>query len=601
MKYYIFHYVSVLLLLIAVLVFLGCTSFPQSKDADDSLLIIFLQSNDSSINNTPPGVEMIHLENNGSALESKVKNGEVLVLIPVQEGSIRITGVTFSDGSVNQFTYEYNAEITASSVFLFPFVLNEFFQTEGSEGPLFEKLSPEYKKQAAGIIENSLDFRSWKGKKFIGFSPYTPGWDLSLERTGAAITTIPAGADIIIDGEDWGKSPLDVNLTAEKHLIFIRKEGFESLQTFINLGMENSFSFTLKEALTDSTINEKSKILCLPFTNLGDPSDDNMAPVFADSIGAGLYTNKDIDVTIFPWNLVSEDISIENFIKLAEGSGSQMLVVGNYRVSGGEILVQASLIDVQTELVKTSLIFPGKAGIEVFDSIDTMTEEFLGNFSKVLPEVGKRVVTRQGGYKDPEIEKQLSDLDWIASRSQKDRSIELGIIWGATIDEYENLPMGYENTSRSNGPVLGLNLACEKFFRDNISLVIKSTPTISPEEENMPLYYTIPLIIEPRLTFTSLKTETYIGISGSIAYSSEVTIVDNNGLNPINRGPYLYFNMDLDTGIKIYINKNKNARPTFLSLGFYIPFTGTRVMTDFSDPVMNPFSIWFTLTYGRRF
>jgi len=49
--------------------------------------------------------------------------------------------------------------------------------------------------------------------------------------------------------------------------------------------MENSFSFTLKKALTDSTINEKSKILCLPFTNLGDPSDDNMAPVFADSIG----------------------------------------------------------------------------------------------------------------------------------------------------------------------------------------------------------------------------------------------------------------------------------------------------------------------------
>ncbi len=601
MKDFIFHYISVLSLLVVVLVFLGCTSFPQSEDTDDSLLVIVLKSDNAGTNSNALSVKMIHLENSGITIKSKVKNSEILILIPVREGSIQVKGVTFSDGSVKQFRYEYNDEITSSSVFLFPFVLNEFFQTDEADSSLFEKLSPEDKKLAAEMIENSLDFRSWRGKRFVGFSPYTPGWDLTSERTTATVSTIPAGANIIINGENWGKSPLDVSLTAEKHLLFIRKEGFESLQTFINLGMENSFNFTLKEALTDSTINEKSKILCLPFTNLGDPSDDNMAPVFSDSIGAGLYINKDIDVAVFSGNLVPENTSIENLIKLAEGTGSQMLVVGNYRVGGGEILVQASLIDVQTELVKTSLIFPGKAGIEVFDSIDTMTEEFLDNFSKVLPEVGKRVVTRQGGDKDPKIEKQLSDLDWIKSRSTKDRSFELGIIWGAKFDGYENLPPSYENVSRSQGPVLGLNLVYEKFFLDNISLVIKSTPFISPENEDMPQYFTIPFIIEPRLTFGSLKTETYLGISGSMEYSSEVTIVDNNGLNPLSRGPYYYFNMDLDTGVKFYINKNKNDRPTFLNFGFYLPFVGRRVNDDFSNAVMNPFSIWFTLTYGRRF
>ncbi len=388
-------------------------------------------------------------------------------------------------------------------------------------------------------------------------------------------------------------------MTAEKHLVYIKKDGFKLLQTFIDLSINDLFSFKLEKAAADKEDDGRSRVLCIPFINLGDPSDNNLAPVFSDSIAAGLHNENSLEVTVYPWNLVQKSSTVRDFIKLAENSGSRMLIMGNYRVADDEILVQASLIDVQTELVKTSLLFPGKAGIEVFDSIDTMTEEFLGNFSKVLPEVGKRVITRQISDRIPEIEKELSDLDWIASRNQRDIAVEAGVAYGGRVDEYEDLPFDYY-AYRSSGTILALNLLLEKFFSNNISLVMKSTPMIILESNNIPGYYTIPIIIEPRLTFSSLKTDTYLGITGSLEYSSKVTVYDSNGLNPISRGPYFYFLAGVDTGIRIYTYKRKNDVSSFYSIGFSYSFAGTRTKYNFSESFPVDMDIWFTLSYGKR-
>ncbi len=103
MKVFSLNNLLISLFLTGVLVLSGCVSFPQSKNADDSLLIIILHSDSSSKDRSAAFVKILRFELSGSAGKSKVKKGDDFIVIPVKRGSFLLKGVTFSDGSENNF------------------------------------------------------------------------------------------------------------------------------------------------------------------------------------------------------------------------------------------------------------------------------------------------------------------------------------------------------------------------------------------------------------------------------------------------------------------------------------------------------------------
>jgi hypothetical protein len=62
---------------------------------------------------------------------------------------------------------------------------------------------------------------------------------------GAPLFTPIEGAEIIIDGDDWGKSPIETKLSVGKHFLRTGKEGYQPLRRFFSVDQEGPLTFTI--------------------------------------------------------------------------------------------------------------------------------------------------------------------------------------------------------------------------------------------------------------------------------------------------------------------------------------------------------------------
>ncbi|NPV01410.1 MAG: hypothetical protein HPY53_08515 [Brevinematales bacterium] len=125
------------------------------------------------------------------------------------------------------------------------------------------------------------------------------------------------------------------------------------------------------------------------FVNLGDKKQDNIGELTARSLynlfakipGSDLVEPKDS----LEQAKANGVLSITNgkelnlaMNKLAQKAGAGLVVFGVYKVSGDKLTVTVFGIDVVTAEIKFQREFSGAAGMDVFDTIDRITEEIAG-------------------------------------------------------------------------------------------------------------------------------------------------------------------------------------------------------------------------------
>jgi TolB-like protein len=125
------------------------------------------------------------------------------------------------------------------------------------------------------------------------------------------------------------------------------------------------------------------------FVNLGDKKQDNIGELTARSLynlfakipGSDLVEPKDSLEQAKAKGILTITNGKElnaAMTKLAQQTGAGLVIFGIYKVSGNKLTVTVFGIDVVTADIKFQRDFSGIAGLDVFDTIDRITEEIAG-------------------------------------------------------------------------------------------------------------------------------------------------------------------------------------------------------------------------------
>ena len=473
---------------------------------------------------------------------------------------------------------------------------------------VLDSLEPNDRKRVSEDMSDYINFSEWIGSFYEGFGPYTPRFALSEARYEYTVTTDPEGGSVIIDGENWGETPITVQLEPGKHLVRIEKEGYVSIQTFITVESAGEITFELEPEAEKELTQEEGiakqyyTVLISPLRNIGDPEYDYLKTVFSDGIASGLYGREDVRVLMHPEDLpLSENLLSPDF-SYAEEQGAELLVSGRFLAKGEQLFVHATLYDVLTQQVKTSTMYTGEAGLAMFDSIDTMTEEFVANMDRVLPKIGEEVVERKQTVTREIVtyEKKITDQQIVDERNERRHSLALYYTWGGTLDPGPSLTF---DSSRVDGPTSGFTLAYDLFLFQPLSLSVKTGMNfygiwVEGYSTSQDTGIEIPLYVGPSLVFSGRRTDLTIGIDAHFHFIGGFSY--DEGFGYVDFGPFLMIGASLDAGLKFYLNQRMSTRPVFLSMAMLFDLYSRRFPLDFSGSVLVPLSVYMLIGGGVR-
>lgn len=578
----------------------GCSSFPR-KRTDQGSMLVFVQDIDDS-----------QPLKSGQELNIQIEGPENAPrpLISLTPGRWRVHYLPFPAGRYTLLDPaggpDYTVDLRKDTIRL--------IQAKAVLDPdtgliIFGPVEPDDRKRVSEDMSDYLNFSEWIGSFYEGFGPYTPRFALSSARYEYTVTTDPEGGAVIIDGENWGESPITVQLEPGKHLVRIEKEGYVSIQTFITLESAGEITFELepeakKELTQEEGISKQFyTVLISPLRNIGDPEYDYLKTVFSDGIASGLYGREDVRVLMHPEDLpLSENLLSPDF-SYAEQQGAELLVSGRFLAKGEKLFVHATLYDVLTQQVKTSTMYTGGAGLAMFESIDTMTEEFVDNMDRVLPKIGEEVVERKQTVTREIVtyEKKITDEQIVDERMKNRHSLALYYTWGATLDSG---PLDTTfGSSRVGGPTSGFTVAYDLFLFQPLSLSVKTGMNfydiwVEGYTVSQDTGIEVPLYVGPSLVFSGRRTDLTIGIDAHFHFIGGFSY--DEGFGYVDFGPFLLIGASLDAGLKFYLNRRMSARPVFLSVGMLFDLYSRRFPLDFSGSELVPFSVYMLLGGGVR-
>ena len=579
----------------------GCTGVPQPDPKRDSLLILLQDTTEG-----PGGTLEITSPSYNRSI--RIPGGtEKINYIKLPSGSYRLV-LTSGDGNgpagpSSGLTAE--TDIRPDTVFL-------FYKTITSPGSLtFSEITPEEQRRVSQDLTDYINFSKWYGKYFEGFGAYKPRSSLEAARYDFEVVTDPPGARVVIDGNTWGMSPITVQLEPGRHLLRIEKEGYEPVRTFLNVDSPGAITLSLdivpaEEASGDedaeSGREEEDRTYALlipPLDNIGNPDYDYLNTVFSDGIAAGLVHRE--NVTVLRSTSGGKAGETGPDFESAEERGAEFLVSGTYSADR-DLFVQAALYDVRTRQVKTSIMYTGKAGLEMFESIDAMTEEFVTNLSRVLPEPGEEIIEKRQAISREIISyrQKVGTKEIIAARHARRHSLSGMIGYGSVMDAITDPDSGGTHpriTSAAFGPMV----QWEILFGDFVGLSVTGGVILYPPsvQSDLPFVMEFPFYAGPSFVFAAKKIDLSIGLDGHFRFITGVPYSYTSGTSGV-LGPFFMFGLTLRTDLKAYLNRRISSRPVYLLLGFNMEAVAVRLTAGFTEPLLVPFSVWLYLGAGVR-
>ncbi|MCF7927766.1 MAG: PEGA domain-containing protein [Spirochaetales bacterium] len=567
-----------------ILFLAACGSMPAPDTDQDSLFILFIDAaaaRAAEAESEGPGtVSGLILEEAGGErfeLDTAVPagSGKKALYLNLDAGSYTLRGQA---GPPVRF------DLPPGSVFLFQKKV-----VPGRNDPGLRDLRPEDKKWVSADCSDFIEFTSWYGRNFVGFGPFTPRYTLQETRYEYRIESTPAGANVIIDDQSWGTTPLTAELETGKHLLRLEMAGFAAVQTFIDVEGAGKLSLELekKEAATATEREDAASgidrytLLVTPFGNTGEAARDNLRTVFSDGIASGLYKRENLQVL----RLEAEERRqlpvhpAEPGFSLASAKGAELLVSGSYNADE-KLFVHAALYDVRTGQVKTSTMYTGEAGLAMFDSIDEMTSGFLENVDRVLPAVGREVIEQEQTVSQEVVsyQKKLTIKQIAANRNSRRHSLSVFAEYGGTMDNVYN-QAGEVDGGRAHfgyGPVLNYDyhLFDPLQLAAGFSVIFYEAEIDSPVAIDDLSTNDYTLFLGPKVSFPGKSIDVYLSLLAHGRYSDAFDFYDEGLASVIERGPYVAAGMSLDTGIRIYFQQRFSDVPWFMDFGMtFDPFS----------------------------
>ena len=607
-------FLSFTALIFLLLLLPGCRSIGPPREEEDSLLIVVDAIPRGAIIETeklsfsgPKDFNMTIRRKNFSVHYKPMPSGEYTYIDPGTQAKVTFT-------------------LSADTVFLFP--KKVVMDDEGEI--ILTHVTPQDQKRVSEDIADFIGFSEWFGKYFQGFGPYRPRFTLDKERYDFEIISRPEGAEVLIDGQNWGNAPITADLEPGKHLVRLEMEGFNPAQTFIDVTGPGKAEISLTrptekvseeeteaERAADIT-QDKYSLLISPLNNIGDKEFDYLRSVFSDVIASVLYKKDNIQV------ILESDASDESEMtnssttgytvegrpdfSRAEELGAELMVSGRFKAEEEDLFVHASLYDVRTGQVKTSIMYTGEAGLAMFESIDGMTEQFMENITRVLPAVGKEVIEEKQEISREIIsyEKKVSVKEIIDRRLSWKNSISINGTWGGGFEQIVISGSTFDyTTSRTDGPSLGLLATYDRELFKPVSLAVRGGVIFSEASDAFmgtdTATWEVPIYAGPSLSFYGKTLDLNLGILGLFRFIDGFDYWDYDFAQYEEIGPFITLGVSIEAGIKWYLNKRLSTTPSFIHFGMLLDALSWRIDIETeNDPVMIPFYGTFYIGFGVR-
>ena len=497
--------------------------------------------------------------------------------------------------------YQEEFQVQPGSIVLLPVKITNRPGKKGNVIPDHEFITPDDQRKVAEEASDYIDFGNWIGSDFAGFGPYRPRFSIEEDTYVYTISSNPSEAQVSIDDIKYGTSPIIANLTPGKHLIAAAKSGYGDTKTFATVDSDGEILLELPPVVAQEgrifESGQQISVLLVPFRNMETHEEDSLSLVFSDSLAAALSEQERLLVQEYPPDRLPEKIAYTPDFSYAEEKGVDLILSGHYMSVGEELLVHAVLFDTQSEMVKTSLTYRGEAGTTVFDSIDSMSDEFFQAFTIVLPKVGEKVIEEKDQIRSRIIayDRRRTEKEIVEKRQDRKLSGDISFLWGATMD----LLKSSRDSMRINGPGVGFQIAHERVITSPLSLSFLFAPAMYPSSnlKEQSHLFEFPIYIGPRYSFLGYRTDLYLGLMGEVRFStaSRITKEEKEVY-----GPHWITGLSFNTGIKIYTYEKMSRPATYGLIGMTLGLIQGRFDWDLSSPARVPMSMWTYFGYGSQ-
>jgi hypothetical protein len=464
------------------------------------------------------------------------------------------------------------------TVRLAPFRLRVTMNDDGGIRIVSEMNDEEDRQRAGRVLASFVTFPNWASSQLEGFGGIRPALNSSELLYKVVIGSQPENAEIYMDGLLIGRSPLAVYLSPGKKQLQFRLSGRDDVIRYIEPESDEILEVELPSAREDSRDAGNVFILkTAPFYSMGNP-DPQLSTLFSESIMFVLEDDLRLEVSTsdIPW--VSRGAVMLPDFSNHEASGIDLVASGIFLRDGKELTIQANLYDVRNETIKAGIRWSGPVGLDLFEAVDEISEAFVTEVDKVLPEAGKTLITRQetvytGTGTD---EMLLSRKKVVQARRSWNHLLSLsigtlGLDEGLVLDDGISTAELY---SRFYNPPLILGIEWDWLSAEYLG-VMAGFAVITGVKD--PLYHPnerttdYSLYGAARLNLGGYRSDLFYGLGIGMTYSPSGTYTADYPVQTTDEiGPFLNLALRMDLGLRQFVHKRAEARPVFWNLKIHM-------------------------------
>jgi hypothetical protein len=592
-----------------VLLLGGCASVPGPTTDKDSLFV-FLSENPAPGTGPEKGTDTLRFKGPSDFTIRPGTETQRGYYVRVKPGRYTADIGDLAAGAALSGASEF--EIPPGTVFLYPL---KFTRVAGGNSPRLRRLvplAPEDQKISSTLLTDYFDFQKWFGKAVLGFGAYPPRLPAEPARVEFSVSSTPPGAQLTIDDQAWGVTPVTTRLHVGRHLLRLEIPGVSFARTFVDVPAKGEITIDLPRMPEQEVkdLQERSRkitILLSPFANMGSSENENLRSVFPQVIGSDLRDDSRIV-------LVDADERVPRAERTprapdfaqANRQGTDLIVSGYYTARQDELLVYAALYDVRTQAARASLMYTGKAGLAMFDSIDAMAAQFIGSINAALQDIDTRAAGREAAVEGRTVtaERRIVETATIEKRQAMVRS--LTFITGPSVafigmiaqPAFPNailaaLPLGLVYDQSLGGPfslMASIQAALVYDTPGNPNNRSNGAYTSSP-------YVDIPLRIGPAYTLFGEKADLSFALQGEGRFM--IAYFDDTTGGTIYK-PVWVLGLGVETTARFYLQSRMSEKPSFFLVGFNWFLMGMQTEIDFTQVHIDPMELALTFGYGFR-
>jgi len=575
---------------------ISCAGLPVPHPQEPSLLVILTEPGSGPetelrlMRRTPNGDTALH-----DTIRVSPSEREVLYQrVPAGEYSVQIS---------TKATEHHTFVIPRDNITLFPYVL--------STSPTARRLTEDDQLRAASDLSDFVRFQRWAGGSFFGFGRYTTLLGRATDRFRLALSSTPQGAEVAVDAEPVGRTPVTIQLAAGRYALDLSQEGYEPTRIITELISDAELRVELIES-TDVSVPELTEygLLLQRFATLETGEDDLFSVPFGNSLQTTLAQDERIRVLAGGHEPPREPdderlVLFQPDYSYAESIGAELILAGFYTTRGEEIFVTAGLYDVRTRGIKTSTLLTGRAGLEIFDTVDAMTAALSQSVDRVLPARGQDT-TGSAELLSDELtgrERRTVEQDVVLRRHARPHAVAAALGFGNAPSITVEKVGDRDDVRRRDGPTFLAGVQYTYQIRQNLGFFASFIPDFTTARDrgddrdpSQDAALDLPFSIAPEFLYGAPSLDIYMRPGLEYRYAVPTKIRGPVFLNEggpeeefetveITAGPYSYLSGFLDTGVRLYTHQRFSGPNTYVHFGLKLYWVSYELGTPFPSDV----------------